>query len=80
MGKADYYLNGSYNAICDVCGFKFKAKDLRMTWDGFFVCKEDWEPRNQQDFVKGVKDDQSVPIARPEQTQVFVGDVGVDDL
>ncbi len=32
MGRADYLKRGSYNAICDICGGKFKADELRRTW------------------------------------------------
>lgn len=65
-----YFKKGDHNAICDRCGFKFKASQLRKTWDGFYVCQEDWEPRHPQDFLRGVKDDPSVPWTRSEQTDV----------
>lgn len=65
MGKRDYYKKGDYNVICDRCGFKFKASECQMEWDNLFVCKETcWEARQPQDFVRGRKDDQTVPIAR----------------
>ena len=80
MGDADHYKHGDYNAICDKCGFKYKASQLRRTWDNLMVCKKDWEPRQPQDFVKGVKDKQTVPWARPEPENVFVDNVSADDL
>ena len=80
MGDADHYKHGDYNAICDKCGFKYKASQLRKTWDNLMVCKKDWEPRQPQDFVKGVKDKQTVPWARPEPENVFVDNVSADDL
>lgn len=82
MGHADYFKKGDYNVVCDRCGFKFKASELKLTWDGLFVCRKDWEPRQPQDFVRGRVDDQSVPIARPEQPDRFLaaGQVTVDDL
>lgn len=82
MGQADYYKHGDWNAICDVCGFKFKASQLRRRWDGFMVCEKDWEPRHPQDFVRGTKDDQSVAFTRPEPTDTFLspGDVKASDL
>jgi hypothetical protein len=62
MGRADYYKRGSWNVICDRCGFKYKAEDLRMEWDGLMVCAEKcWEPRQPQDFLRGIAD----PIAPP---------------
>lgn len=63
-------------AICDRCGFKFHASQLKKTWDGFYVCKTDWEPRQPQDFLKGVKDDPSVAWTRPEQPDVEVDSSG----
>lgn len=66
MGKRDYYLKGSYNKICDICGQKFKAHECRMQWNNLQACRVCFEKRNPQDFVKGVKDDQRVPIARPD--------------
>jgi hypothetical protein len=83
MGKADYLKLGDYNAICDVCGFKYKASELQMRWDGLFVCEKDWEPRHPQDYVKGIKDRQ-VPRGpiRPDPDPVFVtaGSITEDDL
>ena len=57
---------GDHNAICDVCGFKSKASDLRKRWDSAMVCKEDWESRHPMDFFKGRPDDSSVPWSRPD--------------
>ena len=63
---------GDWNAICDECGFKFKASELRKRWDGYMVCPKDWEVRHPQDFLKGRKDDQTVAWTRPEQEDDFV--------
>jgi len=71
MGKSDYYAKSDYNTICDVCGFKYKASSLKKRWDGFMVCRKDWEPRNAQDYVRGVKDTQSLPWTRPEPPDSF---------
>jgi len=65
MGKADYLKLGDHNVICDVCGRKRKSSHVRKTWDGFWVCPQHWEPRHTQDFVRGVKDNQSVEFSRP---------------
>jgi hypothetical protein len=43
------------------------------TWDGLFVCRDDWETRHPQDFVRGRKDIQNVPNPRPEAATVYVG-------
>ena len=59
---------GDWNAICDVCGFKFKASQLKKRWDNLMVCKEDFEHRHSMDFFKGKPDDPSVAWTRPEDT------------
>src|SRR3569623_1280040 len=66
------YAHGDWNAICDHCGFKFKASELRKRRDGFMVCEPDWEPRHPQDFVRAVKDEQKVPRTRSEPSNPFV--------
>ena len=72
MGRADYYKRGDWNAICDRCGAKYKASQLKMEWDNLWVCRECWEVRHPQDFVKGVEDDQTVPISRPRGEDMFI--------
>jgi hypothetical protein len=76
MGHADYLRNGDWNAICDRCGCKFKFSQLKLEWDGLYVCTANgcWEPRQPQDYVKGVMDDMSVPVSRPDQPNVFIQD------
>jgi hypothetical protein len=44
---------------------------MRTQWDGLRVCKDCFEVRQPQDFVRGVKDEQSVPIARPDSEPTF---------
>lgn len=43
------------------------------TWDGLYVCREDWETRHPQDFVRGRLDNQNVPNARPEPLDNIIG-------
>ena len=64
------YKHGSYNALCDVCQFKYKASDLKKRWDGLYVCRDDYETRHPSDFQKGVKDDQAIPWSRPDTLEV----------
>ena len=60
MGKADWLSLGDYNAICDICGRKFKASMLKRNWRGQYVCDNDFEPRQPQDLIKG-KEEHPVP-------------------
>ena len=57
---------GVYNALCDVCGFKFKNYQLKKRWDGYMVCKDDWEPRHILDFYKVRNDEHPLPWTRPD--------------
>jgi hypothetical protein len=71
MRRSGYSVtHGDWNAICDVCGFKFKASQLRRRWDGFMVCSEDYEERHPQDLLRVRPDRQSVPWVRPEPEDV----------
>ena len=75
------YIKGDYNAICDRCGYKRKASDMRPQWNNLFVCVDTcWEPRHPQDFVRGKKDKQRVPVPRPESTDKFYTPITGDDL
>lgn len=69
-----YYKDGDYNFYCDLCGRKEKASNASRTWDGFFVCKHHLERRNEQDFVRGIKDDQSIPWSRSKPLDTFPND------
>ena len=71
MATPPFYDNGTWNAICDECGRQFRAFQLTQRWDGLMVCFEDWEPRQPQDFVRGVADTQAPPYTRPEQQDSF---------
>lgn len=72
MASFNRWDRGDWEAICDSCGRKFKASKLKQRWDGLMVCQQDWEPRQPQDFVRGVPDPQLVPWVRDEATDAFV--------
>lgn len=74
-----YFRMGDYNAICDGCGFKYKFSALRKDWQGFYMCHKCWEPRHPQDFVRAVKDRQSVPVARPQDLTNFAAETSWND-
>lgn len=50
-----------------------RSSQTFRTWDGLFVCREDWETRHPQDFVRGRKDLQNVPNPRPDSDGPFIG-------
>lgn len=69
------YVTGSYdyNAICDGCGRKMKASQLRKRWDGLMMCREDWEPRHPMDFYKTRNDSHKLPWTRPDSNGEDIG-------
>jgi len=82
MGKRDYYKDGDYNVLCDQCGSKRKASECLLQWNHLFVCSKCFERRQPQDFVRGRKDNQLVPVARPRGSRTFLaaGDITPEDL
>lgn len=79
MGKADYFKKGDHNVICDRDGFKYKASEMRKEWNGLMVHKSNYEARHPQDFVKGKKDDSSVPWTRSEPADTEIDSSGWAD-
>jgi hypothetical protein len=74
MGKADYYQDGGFNFTCDLCGCKNKASDAMRTWNNLYVCRHHKELRNPQDFIRGVKENMSLPWTRTKQPETFSPD------
>ncbi|MBR7969103.1 hypothetical protein [Burkholderia cenocepacia] len=72
MGRADFWKRGQWKAICDVCGQAYHSNQLKERWDGLMCCPQDWNPRQPQDFVRGVIDRQYVPWSRPDVQPPFV--------
>lgn len=76
MADDKHYVPGDFYRIDDMSGFKIRAGRTRKMWYGTWRREKSWEPRNQQDFVRGVRDYQNVPEARPRQLNVFIGPLG----
>ena len=70
-GRADFLREGDWNARCYMCGFKFKASDLKRTWQGFYSCRNCWEARQPQDFVRAVPDVQTAPWVQPTPDYIW---------
>lgn len=68
-----HYVPGDFYRLCDRSGFKIRARKTSMEWNGLIVSDRYWEARQPQDFVTGVADYQTVPYARPRQTDQFLG-------
>jgi hypothetical protein len=77
-GPADYYALGDYNARCSICGAKEKASKMVRNWQGLYRhpanskngCNE---PRQPQDFVRGVQDIQTPPWVQSDEN----GDIDI---
>lgn len=68
-----YFKLGDWNAICAVCGTKYKASELRWnTQLNDWVCKWDWEERHPQERLRAVKDVQKVAWTRPDTTPIYL--------
>lgn len=70
--KFTWWKSGSWNTLCDRCGFKFKAEDLREEWDKLMVCKDCWELRHPQELIRPIQDQNKLPWTRPEGSHVFL--------
>lgn len=57
-------------AIDDYTGFKVPLGDLKKDWQGLLTTRPD--RRNEQDYLRGIKDDSSLPYARPETPSQYV--------
>lgn len=63
---------GDFTRTCDRTGFRVLASDTRKEWDGSMVWNQVYEPRQPQDFLRGIPDNQTVPDARPKAEPVFL--------
>lgn len=75
MGTWDsQYVKGEWNAICDICGFQFKASELKENWKNQRVCKDDFEGKHPQMFVRAKPEKISTEWSRlPGSTEVWTG-------
>lgn len=59
-------------AIDPASGFKVDLDQLERQWDNQLIDKRFIDKRNPQDYLRGIKDDQSLPYSRPEPPDVYV--------
>lgn len=71
MGPADSLTLGDWNVQCYQCGHKMKASKAVRNWQGYYVHPEHNEPRQTQDFVRGVPDNQLPPWVQPWPKTVY---------
>ena len=64
--------SGDWNYVCQRCGFVIYGSEARREWTGLNVCDKCYDPRHPQDYVRGMRDDQTVPFANPPGTPHFL--------
>lgn len=77
MGRHYSFRPGSFYRTDDRTGFPQYAERTRKQWDNLIVDEKVWEPRQPQDLVRGRKDNQTAPDARPLSPATFVGPIYV---
>jgi hypothetical protein len=73
MGTELFYKPGSFYRICDRTGFAVRAGHTKKQWNNIIVRTRSFEERQPQDFVRGRRDDQTVPEPRPRQVPSYLG-------
>lgn len=73
MPRDRFYIGGSFWRLDDRSGFKCRAENTTKEWNGLYIRSDMSEMRQNQDFVRGVADDQRVPEPRPRQMDAFLG-------
>lgn len=76
MADDKHFVMGDYYRICERTGFKIRAGRTRKEWTNRIVRDKSFEMRQPQDFVQGVRDDQTVYEPRPRSVDSFQGPLG----
>lgn len=63
---------GTWKAVCDSCGFEFPSDELRHRWDGFMVCKDDYETKHPQLDIRIKPERVAPPWTRPAGEPIFI--------
>lgn len=71
MADDKYYVPGSWYFIDAWSGVKVRSGKARLQWDGVMTSGTMWSPRQPQDMVQGVRDEQAPPWVRPRQVNQF---------
>ena len=63
-----YASNRKAYGICDITGFRYRLRDMKMTWDGLLVGPDQWSPKHPQLMPTPTPvDPQALQITRPDQ-------------
>ena len=64
--RRDRYISGTANALSDQSGFKYKRKDMQMTWDNHLVGVDEWEAKPPQLILRPRAERVYTPDPRPD--------------
>lgn len=69
----NHYIPDPYSR-CAICGFKYHFSELKLQYDGLYVCKYEWEPLPYifKDFPTYPHEGQPIPGAMPDLGFNFV--------
>jgi len=70
---SDKWIPGDHYFIDDQTGVKTRASQSALQWNGMLVDLKNFEPRQPQDFVRGLPDNMTVPRPRPRPIDTFIG-------
>ena len=63
-----YASNKKAYGISDITGFRYRLRDMKMTWDGLLVGPDQWSPKHPQLMPTPTPvDPQALQITRPDQ-------------
>ena len=70
------YIKGDPWTMCDICGWKVRKSQTKMTWDGSQACLKDWESKHPQLYPtpKIAGEGFPYPNSRPEGEDQFLAD------
>lgn len=68
----NYLELGSWNVVCDRCGYEYKHHQLQKEWTGLMVCKKCFEPRHPQTLIQAPSPKRVPEWTRPEPADIFV--------
>lgn len=63
---------GTWNIICDVCGFQFLNTEVMRRWDGLIVCEKDFEVKHPSLSFRVPRENVTPPFVRPPPEDVFI--------
>ena len=70
---SDNWIPGDHYVIDDRTGLKVRASETARQWDQLLVHQKNFEQRHPQDFVRAVRDNQTVDNPRPRAIDTFIG-------